>query len=105
MRTVRADTHGLAATDTRLAARPERIVRRGSYNRWQFGLPNEALDLGRCGVRGFECWEVGYTVQPLDREPRIRGRELLLAAEEPGGARLGVQDGSHTASLAPYRDY
>ena len=30
MRTVRADTHGLAATDTRLAARPERIVRRGS---------------------------------------------------------------------------
>src|SRR5271166_2198746 len=58
---------------------------------WGFGLPEEVLDLGHCSVRDFERREVGYTVQPFNREPRVADREFLLPGEEPGGARLREQ--------------
>ena len=64
-----------AAVLDRPAGRARSGLARGLITvRWRFGLPEEVLDLGRRDVRDFERREVGYTVQPVNREPRIPAR-------------------------------
>jgi hypothetical protein len=64
----------------------------------------KTLDLGRCRVQDLERREVGYPVQPPNREPRVRGGEFLLPGDEPGGPRLGEQV-QHVRRVVQFRGW
>ena len=91
--------HALPVDDECATAQVEAV------RRWRFGLAEEALDLGRCRVRDFECREMAHTVQPLNKgHPWSGGGARCLVRPAPGipdpGDRACVRQSTGTSISA-----